>query len=136
MNCGSTDAWGDLRSCDAAVLIEVIEHLDPGPLADLAPALLGTLQPPLLLVTTPNRSYNGVMEAVGLRPLHNGLRNRDHRFEWCAHMAEENIHKNVPTFKIYLLTYLHSVVVVISSNVGGIAFWFHGRRSRVSYTGS
>ena len=80
----SAEAWGELRGCDAAVLIEVIEHLDPGPLAALAPALLGALRPRVLVVSTPNRSYNAVMAAMGLPLLHNGLRNCDHRFEWCA----------------------------------------------------
>ena len=80
----AAEVWGDLRGCDAAVLIEVIEHLDPVPLAALAPALLGGLQPRILVVSTPNRSYNAVMEAEGLPLLHNELRNRDHRFEWYA----------------------------------------------------
>lgn len=80
----AAEAWGNLKGCDAAVLIEVIEHLDPGPLDSLGAALLGALQPTLLVVSTPNRSYNAVLAAAGLRLLHNGLRNRDHRFEWCG----------------------------------------------------
>ena len=65
------------------MLVEVIEHLDPEPLAALGPAVFGRLRPPLVVVTTPNRGLNGVMAASGVRLLHNGLRNRDHRFEWC-----------------------------------------------------
>ena len=65
------------------VLVEVVEHLDPGPLAALGPAVFGRLRPPLVVVTTPDAGYNKVMAAVGVRLLHNGLRNRDHRFEWC-----------------------------------------------------
>ncbi len=48
----------------AAALVEVVEHLDPGPLALAAPALLGGLQPHLALVTTPNYEYNRVLHAA------------------------------------------------------------------------
>jgi len=66
------------------VLVEVVEHLDPEPLAALGPAVFGRLRPPLVVVTTPDAGYNEVMAAAGVRLLHNGLRNRDHRFEWCV----------------------------------------------------
>eukprot|EP00966_Prymnesium_polylepis_P040312 935553-Prymnesium_polylepis.1 len=80
---------------DGIVLVEVIEHLDPPDLDALGPALLGTLAPLHMLVTTPNKEYNlNFMEipadqkpdAAGryiLPPLSAyGLRNEDHRFEW------------------------------------------------------
>jgi hypothetical protein len=34
-------AWGELAGCDVAALVEVVEHLEPGPLALLGPSLLG-----------------------------------------------------------------------------------------------
>ena len=66
------------------MLVEVVEHLDPEPLAALGPAVFGRLRPPLVVVTMPDIGYNELMAAVGVRLLHNGLRNRDHRFEWCV----------------------------------------------------
>ncbi|KAG2442401.1 hypothetical protein HXX76_002487 [Chlamydomonas incerta] len=53
-----------LRGCDAAALVEVVEHLDPQPLALVGPAVLGGLRPRLLLVTTPNWEYNAVLRAA------------------------------------------------------------------------
>jgi len=40
----------------------------------------------LALVSTPNAEYNSVLAAAsgGSTLLHNGLRHRDHRFEWCV----------------------------------------------------
>jgi hypothetical protein len=37
--------WGGLAGCDVAALVEVVEHLDPGPLALLGPCLLGGRPP-------------------------------------------------------------------------------------------
>jgi len=36
----------------------VIEHLDPGPLSNFAPVLLGQLKPRVCIITTPNRDFN------------------------------------------------------------------------------
>ena len=79
--------WGAMRGIDAAALVEVVEHLDPSPLRRLGPALLGGLRPRLLVVTTPNLEYNPLLHALGSVLLPNRLRNSDHRFEWCAHLA-------------------------------------------------
>lgn len=76
------DFWGHLAGIDGAALVEVVEHLDPTPLHNLAPCLLGGLQPKVLLVTTPNREYNAVLHQLGNALLPNKLRNTDHRFEW------------------------------------------------------
>ena len=35
-------------------------------------------------MTTPNREYNAVLTRLGSSLLGNGMRNTDHRFEWCA----------------------------------------------------
>ncbi|KAI5810897.1 hypothetical protein DFH27DRAFT_563 [Peziza echinospora] len=43
---------------DVIVSAEVIEHLDPEPLANYAPVLLGKLKPRVCIVTTPNRDFN------------------------------------------------------------------------------
>ncbi|KAJ6260506.1 Small RNA 2'-O-methyltransferase [Drechslerella dactyloides] len=88
----------------------VIEHLDPEPLANFAPVLLGRMTPKVLIVTTPNRDFNSLFEmpfeslddANGEKPYiwdpHDdpnvagrrfyraphtyAMRHHDHRFEW------------------------------------------------------
>ncbi|MFI5840930.1 3' terminal RNA ribose 2'-O-methyltransferase Hen1 [Catenuloplanes sp. NPDC051500] len=64
-----------LRGFDAAVLMEVIEHVDPPRLAALEDAVFGHAAPISVLVTTPNSEYNVHYELEGLR-------HHDHRFEW------------------------------------------------------
>ncbi len=91
---GAAGEWGTVAGADAAVAVEVVEHLDPRPLAALGPALLGALRPQVAVVTTPNVEYNVVLRAIAGGPLtaeQGGggdtappLRNRDHRFEWYA----------------------------------------------------
>ncbi|WKN60901.1 3' terminal RNA ribose 2'-O-methyltransferase Hen1 [Rhodococcus opacus] len=61
---------------DAAVLMEVIEHIDPPRLTALEQVVFGTARPGHVLVTTPNAEYN--VRYADLR----GMRHRDHRFEW------------------------------------------------------
>jgi len=67
-----------LEGFDAAVLAEVIEHLDPPRLSALERALLEFARPKTIIVTTPNREYNVMWDS--LPPA--GLRHEDHRFEW------------------------------------------------------
>jgi 3' terminal RNA ribose 2'-O-methyltransferase Hen1 len=67
-----------LRGYDAAVVIEVIEHLDPDRLAAFERALFERIRPNLAVVTTPNSEYNIRFET--LAP--GAFRHRDHRFEW------------------------------------------------------
>lgn len=67
-----------LRGYDAAVLMEVVEHVDPPRLAALAHTVLGDAHPGTVVVTTPNAEYN-----VRFPELSAGaMRHRDHRFEW------------------------------------------------------
>jgi 3' terminal RNA ribose 2'-O-methyltransferase Hen1 len=67
-----------LAGLDAAVLMEVIEHVDPPRLAALERAVFGYAAPGTVIVTTPNVEYN-----VRLETLPAGTaRHRDHRFEW------------------------------------------------------
>jgi 3' terminal RNA ribose 2'-O-methyltransferase Hen1 len=67
-----------LRGFDAAVLMEVIEHIDPTRLPTLADAVFGHASPGAVIVTTPNVEYNVRYE--GLAP--GAFRHSDHRFEW------------------------------------------------------
>ena len=67
-----------LRGLDAAVLMEVIEHLDLPRLDALERCVFGDARPGTVIITTPNVEYNGRFETLpaGAR------RHRDHRFEW------------------------------------------------------
>ncbi len=71
-----TDA--SLRGFDAAVLMEVIEHIDPPRLAALERAVFGSAAPGAVLVTTPNGEYNALYESLPA----GHFRHTDHRFEW------------------------------------------------------
>lgn len=61
---------------DAAVLMEVVEHVDPSRLPALERVVFGAATPGTVVVTTPNRDYNVRYESL------RGLRHPDHRFEW------------------------------------------------------
>lgn len=63
---------------DAAVLMEVIEHIDPERLPALQHTLFGAARPRTLVITTPNVEYNVRFETLP----EGNLRHRDHRFEW------------------------------------------------------
>lgn len=65
-----------LRGYDAAVLMEVVEHLDPPRLPALEASVFGHARPGTVVVTTPNSEYN--VNYPGLT----GMRHSDHRFEW------------------------------------------------------
>ncbi|MFI9642728.1 3' terminal RNA ribose 2'-O-methyltransferase Hen1 [Micromonospora sp. NPDC051925] len=74
-----------LRGYDAAVLMEVVEHLDPSRLPALEDAVLGHARPGTVVVTTPNAEYNVRYEGLPA----GGFRHADHRFEWTrAEFAE------------------------------------------------
>ncbi|GLZ43429.1 3' terminal RNA ribose 2'-O-methyltransferase Hen1 [Actinokineospora sp. NBRC 105648] len=66
----------ELAGYDAAVLMEVVEHVDPGRLPALERAVFGTARPAHVVVTTPNIEYNALF------PRPDVLRHKDHRFEW------------------------------------------------------
>ena len=61
---------------DAAVLMEVIEHIDPPRLTALEQVIFVTARPGHVIVTTPNSEYNVRYPDLV------GMRHRDHRFEW------------------------------------------------------
>ena len=71
-----TDA--SLKGYDAAVLMEVIEHVDPPRLTALEHAVFGAARPGAVIVTTPNAEYNELYETLEA----GRMRHRDHRFEW------------------------------------------------------
>ncbi|HEX6878717.1 MAG TPA: 3' terminal RNA ribose 2'-O-methyltransferase Hen1 [Nocardioidaceae bacterium] len=61
---------------DAAVLMEVVEHVDPPRLEALERVVFGAAKPGAVIVTTPNSEYNPLYEGLV------GMRHPDHRFEW------------------------------------------------------
>ncbi|MEV3886996.1 3' terminal RNA ribose 2'-O-methyltransferase Hen1 [Streptomyces griseoincarnatus] len=67
-----------LKGYDAAVLSEVIEHLDLPRLPALEYAVFGSARPRTVCVTTPNVEYNVRWESLPAGHARHG----DHRFEW------------------------------------------------------
>ncbi|HEY1775310.1 MAG TPA: 3' terminal RNA ribose 2'-O-methyltransferase Hen1 [Solirubrobacteraceae bacterium] len=67
-----------LAGYDAAVLVEVVEHLDPARLVSLEQNVFGSAQPRTVVVTTPNADYNVRWETLPAGE----FRHPDHRFEW------------------------------------------------------
>ncbi|MFG2843424.1 3' terminal RNA ribose 2'-O-methyltransferase Hen1 [Kitasatospora sp. NPDC048296] len=67
-----------LKGYDAAVLCEVIEHLDLPRLPALEYAVFGAARPKAVVVTTPNVEYNIRWESLPA----GSVRHADHRFEW------------------------------------------------------
>lgn len=61
---------------DAAVLMEVIEHVDVPRLPAVERVVFGDAAPRVVVVTTPNAEYNVRYEGL------TGHRHPDHRFEW------------------------------------------------------
>lgn len=99
-----TDLTRERGKWDIVVSSEVIEHLDPEPLALFAPTILGDLKPKIFVVTTPNRDFNKAFDLPLPTPpsFENSschvecdtegrywregvpypMRHHDHRFEW------------------------------------------------------
>jgi 3' terminal RNA ribose 2'-O-methyltransferase Hen1 len=62
---------------DAAILMEVIEHIDPPRLDALESSVFAAARPRAVIVTTPNVEYNTQFEMP-----EGSTRHPDHRFEW------------------------------------------------------
>ena len=67
-----------LAGLDAAVLMEVIEHVNPPRLGALEQTVFGAARPRTVVVTTPNAEHN--VRFADLGP--GAMRHPDHRFEW------------------------------------------------------
>ena len=67
-----------LEGFDAAVLCEVIEHVDPHRLDAVAACVFGCARPRVVVLTTPNREFNAVWQTLPASE----RRHADHRFEW------------------------------------------------------
>jgi 3' terminal RNA ribose 2'-O-methyltransferase Hen1 len=67
-----------LAGYDAAVLMEVIEHVDPSRLPALEHSVFGAARPTTVVVTTPNVEHNARFPNLPA----GRFRHPDHRFEW------------------------------------------------------
>lgn len=67
-----------LAGFDAAVVAEVIEHLDAPRLAAFERVLFEHARPQTVLITTPNAEYNPLFPSLPT----GAFRHKDHRFEW------------------------------------------------------
>ncbi|HDR27581.1 methyltransferase domain-containing protein [Rhodovulum sp.] len=72
-----TDPTPDLAGFDCAILVETIEHIDPGRLSQLERALFLGMRPRMIVITTPNAEFNPLLGVPPHRMRHPG-----HRFEW------------------------------------------------------
>lgn len=67
-----------LRGLDAAVMVEVIEHIDADRLPAVEHVVFADARPRVVVVTTPNAEFNAKFEAL----IDGKFRHPDHRFEW------------------------------------------------------
>lgn len=73
-----TYADASLTGYDAAVLMEVIEHVEEDRLPALEHTVFGCAKPNTVVVTTPNVEYNALFDTLPSGE----FRHSDHRFEW------------------------------------------------------
>lgn len=66
------------EGCEAAALVEVIEHLEPDRLPALVKVVFGAARPATVVVSTPNAEYNALFPNLPA----GAFRHPDHRFEW------------------------------------------------------
>jgi 3' terminal RNA ribose 2'-O-methyltransferase Hen1 len=74
-----------LEGFDAAAVVEVVEHLDPGRLETFERVLLGHTRPATVVLTTPNAEHNLRFEGLPAGT----MRHPDHRFEWTREEFRE-----------------------------------------------
>jgi 3' terminal RNA ribose 2'-O-methyltransferase Hen1 len=67
-----------IKGLDAAVLMEVIEHVDPDRLGSIEASVFAHARPNAVIVTTPNSEYNVLYPSLAAGK----FRHPDHRFEW------------------------------------------------------
>ena len=73
------------KGYDAAVIMEVIEHLDESRLPSFCSVVFGDAAPETVIITTPNVEYNVNYQMDSSKNMMTGegrFRHPDHRFEW------------------------------------------------------
>jgi 3' terminal RNA ribose 2'-O-methyltransferase Hen1 len=78
-----------IAGLDAAVLMEVVEHLDPERLPAAERSVFGHARPASVIVTTPNAEYNVRYPTLAA----GAFRHPDHRFEWSRDEFREWAHE-------------------------------------------
>jgi 3' terminal RNA ribose 2'-O-methyltransferase Hen1 len=73
------------RGFDAALLVEVIEHIDPARLRAMEQVVFGHARARRVIVSTPNADYNASWPSLPAGK----FRHRDHRFEWTRGQFRE-----------------------------------------------
>ena len=76
------DYNSSFKEYDGAILSEVIEHLTEDQIESLLELILNRYKPHVLIITTPNRSYNEKLDT-----LCNGFRHSSHLFEFSSEEA-------------------------------------------------
>ena len=74
-----------LSGHDAAVAMEVIEHIDDTRLDTFEEAVFGASKPNAVIITTPNAEYNTLFDGLPA----GSFRHRDHRFEWTREQFQD-----------------------------------------------
>ena len=74
-----------LSGYDAAVAMEVIEHMDASRLDAFEEVVFGEAKPGTVLITTPNADYNILFGGLPA----GAFRHRDHRFEWTRRQFQD-----------------------------------------------
>ena len=74
-----------LSGYDAAVAMEVIEHIDTTRLDAFEEVVFGTAKPGAVLITTPNAEYNVLFDGLPA----GAFRHKDHRFEWTRRQFQD-----------------------------------------------
>lgn len=90
-----------LKDYEAAICIEVIEHMDPPRIPVFERVLFHFTKPRIVVVSTPNIEYNKKFETLASGKLRHG----DHRFEWTRDEFQ-NWGNSVATRFGYTVTYL------------------------------
>lgn len=85
------------KHIEIIILSEVIEHLNFNELNKLFHVVFELYEPQLLIITTPNRSYNH-----NYKILYNGLRQNSHLFE----LSDDDIPKLLNYFNTYFPNYV------------------------------
>ncbi len=83
-----------LSGYDAAIVVEVVEHLELYRLTSFERVLFQFVNPQMVIVTTPNIEYN--KNFPGLAP--GSFRHKDHRFEWTRAEFHNWANKNASTY--------------------------------------
>ena len=74
-----------LSGHDAAVAMEVIEHIDDTRLDAFEEVVFGAAKPNAVIITTPNAEYNALFDGLPA----GAFRHRDHRFEWTREQFQD-----------------------------------------------